>query len=138
MFVPGRLTIIREAIPVKIDIRPGSSVNPVTSMGRGIAPVAILGSETFDVMEVNEATLELGPGNAATDPFGWLRDVNGDGLTDLVAHFSTQNIIVVFGGGEACITGELLDGTPFRGCDSIRTVPRAGAPIRAALGAHRR
>jgi hypothetical protein len=51
--------------PVEIDVAPGSIVNWVDPSGPNAVPVAILGSPSFDVSEVDPATLEFGPGRAA-------------------------------------------------------------------------
>ena len=84
-------------------------------------PVAILGSDTFNVADVT--TLAFGPDGAplAHRNGPHPKDANNDGFTDLLAHFLTEEAGIVPGGEEACVTGETLDGTPFEGCDSIAT-----------------
>jgi hypothetical protein len=57
-----------------------------------VIPVSILGSDTFDVADVEVGTLVSGPNGS--EPVHWrgghLADVNDDGLTDLVFHYWTQ------------------------------------------------
>ena len=81
-----------------------------------------MGSDTFDVFDIDETTLVFGPDGAhRAHGNAHFEDVNGDGKTDLLSHFRTQVTGIASGDTEACISGELFDGTPIHACDTIRT-----------------
>ncbi len=120
-----------------IDIKPGSFPNSINLKSKGVLPVAILGTDVFDVTEVDIDSLRFGDpllinnDETAVRPLrSAYEDVSGDGLLDLILKFSIAKMVAfeVLGmdTAEGRLTG-FLDGTSFAGMDSIRIVPPNGS-----------
>lgn len=114
-------------IEVEIDIKPGSDDNPINLGSNGNVPVAILGSEFFDVTTVDPATVTLASGSIKTKKNGspqfGFEDVNGDGFKDMVVHIQTQGLQLTSTDVTAQLDGFTEDGTPILGTDSVRVKP---------------
>ncbi|MHC4568817.1 MAG: right-handed parallel beta-helix repeat-containing protein [Planctomycetota bacterium] len=124
-------------IDVGIDIKPGSNPNSLNMDGHGVIPVAILGSADFDVTEIDLSSLSFAGLEVRVrgqgQPQCSVEDVSGDfsggpegapdGHPDLVCHFIDDPGNWAPGDGEATITGNLTDGTPFAGSDEITVLP---------------
>lgn len=106
---------------VTIDIKPGSNPNSINRKSKGKVPVAILSSPTFDATAIDRNTVLFA--GASPLPIGKSpKDVNGDGLLDVVLHFKTRDLDLQRSDTEACLHGYTLDGQEFEGCDSVRIV----------------
>jgi len=111
---------------VEIDIKPGSDPNCFNKNGHGVIPVAILGSDAFDVTDIDRSTLKFegmlvrvkGHGK----PSCGMEDTNADGFDDLVCHFEDDATSWTPGDGWAALSGK-AGGTSISGTDSICIVP---------------
>ena len=89
-------------IEVLVDVKPMSWPNPLNVKAKGVLPVAILGTEDFDVTQIDPASVRL----EGVAPLRWaLEDVGTagdplagpDGFTDLSLKFKTQEIVAALG-----------------------------------------
>jgi len=110
-------------IPVAVDIKPGSCPNPLSVESRGVLPVAILGTDDFDVAQVDPESVALegvGPLRSALEdvaapfePYIGKEDVldcvvgSPDGFVDLTLKFDSQEVIEAI---EAALGREVSDG----------------------------
>ncbi len=106
---------------VRIDIKPGSDTNPVQPKSHGLIPVALFGSASLSVQDIDWATVRFGPGKAAPwriprDP----KDGDGDGQVDTVVHFRTQETGLGCVDESATLTGETVNGRPFEASDVVQ------------------
>jgi hypothetical protein len=120
-----------DTLSVSVDIKPGSDTNPVNLKSKGVIPVAVLGSSTFDVADIDVTTLmflEAYPAHDLTYPATYtdhLQDVNSDGYVDLVSHYRTQetgieSFLDPMVNEVPCLIGITIFGFEFLGCDSVR------------------
>jgi hypothetical protein len=143
-----------------LDIKPGSCPNSFNRHSHGVLPVALLGTADVDATPIDVSSILLargdgiggsvaphegppGPHSVFEDvgtPFDgeWCdcHDLAGDGITDLMMHFKTDDVVDSLGleslppGDlvELVVSGNLLDGTAFTASDCVRLVPPGTAP----------
>jgi len=129
---------IESAIEAHIDIKPQSCPNPLNVKSKGVLPVAILGTDEFDVTSIDPASIRLegiAPIRSRVEdvsmPVLDREDVcdctaeSGDGFDDLTLKFDTQAFVAALGdvndGDELVLTltGEMSDETPIEGKDCV-------------------
>lgn len=118
-------TVIIPSFPlsVEVDIKPSSFPNSINPKSKGVIPVAILSTNTFDATTIDPLSVQFGPDGAMeAHGMGHIEDVDDDGHDDLVLHFRTQETGIACGDTSASLTGETFDGRHIQGADSIQTV----------------
>lgn len=145
----GKLKSDNPFMDVYIDIKPRSSLNPLNVKGKGVLPVAILGTDLLDVTMIDTATIRLRRDGSkeeggiapirlsyedvASPLEGELhdyRELGLDGYEDLTVKFRTGEVVGAMGevhhGEEVVLTisGNLLDGTTFEGADSVKIIKK--------------
>jgi len=136
-----------QMIPLSLDIKPGDCPNPLNTntRGKGVLPMAILGTESFDVNDINADSIKI---NETVLPVHTPRieDVSApaegedcecqisdpDGRDDMVIHFMRRDVILALGlddlevGTVVPITvrGTLQNGIAFKATDCVKLVGR--------------
>ena len=121
------------AIDIAVDIKPGSDSNPLNVNANGVLPVAILGTEDFDVMTVNASAVLLTWRGISSvlgvSPLRWAwEDVNRDGFMDIGLKYSMEELATYTmtkeppGRLDMILMGKLMDGTPIEGYDTVRII----------------
>ncbi|MBN2564156.1 MAG: T9SS type A sorting domain-containing protein [Candidatus Eisenbacteria bacterium] len=145
-FAPVEFGEVFEPIGYYLDIKPTSCPNPLNIKSNGVLPVALLGGEDADVMEIDPESLLL----AGVAPLRWsYEDVatpipedaeececttaGPDGYLDMTVKFNKQAVVEAleamapFVDGEVrmvYITGETFEGDTFEAYDCVRILDK--------------
>jgi hypothetical protein len=113
-------TIVPVPMEIGIAIKPCDSPNSLNLGSRGVVPVAVLTTDSFDASTVDPATALF----ASASPLRWtMEDVDLDGDVDLLFHFKTQELDLDENSTAATLVGETFDGQAIQGTDAVRIVP---------------
>jgi hypothetical protein len=117
-------------LEVDISITPGGNPNKVNLKSKGLLPVAVFGTESFDATEIDPATVTFAGAAVAVKGkrdklMAHVCDIDGDGLLDMLLQFPVQELDPAqVQDGFAVLTGETYGGVAFEGTDVIVIVPR--------------
>lgn len=126
-------------VPVAVNIRPQCCPNPLSAVSKGMLPVAISGTNEFDVYDIEPTSVSIVvDGNeisavrhcyqdvaAPAEPCVCPESSDPDGFTDIILHFETEDLLEALGDLtgveqlELQFTGRLLDLTPIVGSDCV-------------------
>ena len=122
IYLTGAAGKCRE-LAVTIDITPGGFPNSINPAGRGVVPVAVLTTPTFNAALVAAPTVRFGATGTEAAPVHFaLEDVDLDGDLDLILQFTTLQTGIICGITSATLTGMTIDGVAITGTDSVNTV----------------
>jgi len=135
------LMIAHEPLPIEVgvDIRPALCPNPLSMISKGMLPVAILGTNEFDVYDIQPTSVSIVIGEVeisavrhcykdvatSAEPCVCPSSFGPNGFTDLLLHFQTEDIVEALGDVdpndvlELDFTGQLKDLTPIWGSDCV-------------------
>lgn len=118
---PGMAQTLLTTIPMgEATSRMGNQINVRSN---GAIRVAILGSASFNVAKVDRTTVRFGAnGTEASPAQPVLRDINGDGITDLTLRFRARDTGLQCGDTAAVLTGATFTGRRFAATDAVHTV----------------
>ena len=135
-----------------LDIKPGSCPNPLNIRNNGVLPVAILGTDTFDVTEVDPSTVLL----EGVPPLWWsyadvttpvgagadtceCNEEGPDGYLDMTLQFRSQAIVAELGDVTdhevrmLTLTGTSLAVGDFAVRDCVWILDKRKLPLRGAV-----
>jgi hypothetical protein len=108
---------------VAIDIRPRSDANKINPNSIKNINVAIFSANGFDATTVDPNTVRFGAtGTEAAPIHVALRDINEDGLFDMVLRFQIPVTGIKCGDTSAVLTGQISGGPSIIGSSPIQTV----------------
>jgi len=112
---------------LQIDIMPGNGSNEINLNRTRKIPVAILSTPDFNATStVDQTSLTFGPTGDEESFLSCARrqkDINGDGLIDLVCQFSTKVVDFQCGDMEGVLKGKTIEGKYFEGRQSVSITP---------------
>jgi hypothetical protein len=119
----GSAYVFSLAKDVDIDIKPGNNQNKINPRSNGKIWVAVLSDidAHFDPLQIKIPSVRFGPDEAKATRHR-VRDINKDGLGDLLLHFKIRRTGIECGDTEAVLSGVTFDKQKFRGVDSVKTV----------------
>ena len=122
------MTPVPIPVSVLIDIKPEDDKNTINTKSKGVTPVAIFSTFEFDATFINPESLKLSKANVHQAGINKnyqcsIKDIDGDGLVDLLCKFNTADISTVDNNQNISLVVFTYSGEKIEGADQITITP---------------